>query len=239
MTGEPEEWRPVLAWEGLYEVSSLGRVKSLARTKGGRFNKCGVQSVLPVPERILKCNTTRTGYVLAVLCRDSECYPKSVHRLVCAAFHGPAPAGRNDVAHFDGVRSNNRASNLRWASDAENYADRWRHGTETAGIKNGNAELTDELVTEIRISSESVGRIARRLGLDRSTIYAARVGRSWKHVEAPARSPMHNGRQKITPDQVRKIRADPRVARLVALEYGLCAGTVQQIRSRKLWPHIE
>lgn len=52
-----------------------------------------------------------------------------VHRLVCEAFHGPAPEATMDVAHNNGNRTDNRAENLRWATRAENIADQRKHGT--------------------------------------------------------------------------------------------------------------
>lgn len=75
------------------------------------------------------------------------CY---VHRLVCEAFHGLAPAARLDAAHGDGDRLNNRPQNLRWATRAENEADKVLHHRSNCGQRNGMAKLTDAQAAELR-----------------------------------------------------------------------------------------
>ncbi len=91
-----EVWRQV-ASAPLYEVSSAGRIR--------RLSDCRVLS-----PSIGK----RWGYYLINLVVDGKPKTAKLHRLVCEAFHGPPPEGRNDVAHADGSRTNNIASNLRW-----------------------------------------------------------------------------------------------------------------------------
>ncbi len=81
-----------------------------------------------------------------------------VHTLVCEAFHGPRPTPKHQVAHGDGDRLNNRASNLRWATPKENGADRIRH---SMGLSRSDVE-------EIRLLSESGCKrreLAERYGL--------------------------------------------------------------------------
>lgn len=123
-----EEWRPVVGWEGFYEVSSFGRVKSLPRSfyrKGHRIS---------VRERILKLNPLRrrSGHMLVGLHKDGNSQTKFVHRLVCEAFHGPAPEGKPLVLHWDDSPTNNASLNLRWGNAAENSADRLRNSARIA-----------------------------------------------------------------------------------------------------------
>jgi hypothetical protein len=110
-----EEWRAIKDWPA-YEVSSHGNVRRVLAGKGTRTG-------------LLKLQVSKRGYPVATL-RMMPRYTKTVvHRLVCEAFHGPPPEGQNEVAHGDGVRTNNRAGNLRWASRRENAADTLEHGT--------------------------------------------------------------------------------------------------------------
>lgn len=183
MSDEPEEWRAAIGWEGLYEVSSLGRVKSLPRQKLGRFSKIGVQSIVVTKTRILKLYKMRDSYLLATLCANGEVHKFLVHRLVAEAFHGKPPSSNHEVAHFDGVRWNNRAANLRWATRSQNYADRHRHGTQNDGEKNGFSKLTEADIKQIRLSRERGVDIATRYGVDKTCISQIRLRKSWRHVE--------------------------------------------------------
>lgn len=116
-----EEWRAIAGYEGLYEVSNLGRVCSLPRLdmRGHRL-----------PGRLMQPSEPplQTHYRLR-LYRDGRGSTKLVHKLVAEAFIGPCPRGM-EVRHGDGNYLNNRASNLSYASHSINMFDRRRHGTD-------------------------------------------------------------------------------------------------------------
>lgn len=107
---EQERWLPVPGWEGLYEVSDLGRVRSLDRPNGLR----GRVRVLSVGSH---------GYLDVGLCDGGVRRTRLVHRLVLEAFVGPCPEGQ-EACHADSDRTNNRLSNLRWDTTKANAADR-------------------------------------------------------------------------------------------------------------------
>lgn len=117
-----EEWRPVVGYEGIYEVSSLGRVKSLARTFAHPHGPKRIKA------RILKLILVKRGYYRVSLCGKGERQPSLVHQLVAEAFHGPKPTPAHEVCHNDGRPGNNAASNLRWDTHSENIRDTVRHG---------------------------------------------------------------------------------------------------------------
>lgn len=100
--------------EGSYEVSSLGRVRSVPRIVHRQDGK-----PLPVKARVLKTWTDSKGYVISTIKGPQ----RKVHRLVCEAFHGPPPPGKDQVRHLDGDPSNNHPANLRWGTAKENYSD--------------------------------------------------------------------------------------------------------------------
>lgn len=124
-----EEWRKVEGFE--YEVSNLGRVRRI-----------------PQP---LKHQIGSNGYPMVHLMLNGAVGKrKTIHRLVCEAFHGPPPTPKSQVRHKDGDRVNNSSENLLWGTSLENHADRRRHGRIPAGQHHGNARLTDVQVQEIR-----------------------------------------------------------------------------------------
>ena len=110
-----EEWRDVVGYEGLYQVSSMGRVKSLER------KDCLGRTV---KERILKSRTNRYGYMEVNLCADGKRKMLKVHRLVCQAFHDN-PDNKPEVNHVNEDKTDNRACNLEWSTRRENN----NHGT--------------------------------------------------------------------------------------------------------------
>ena len=116
-----EEWRDVVGYEGRYQVSSMGRVKSLERKvrhwRGGeRIQK----------ERFLKPSNDRRGYLLVSLCDGEKRKTFSVHRLVCQAFH-ENPDNKPQVNHINEIKTDNRACNLEWCTCKQNV----NHGTRT------------------------------------------------------------------------------------------------------------
>lgn len=105
-----EEWRAVRDFEGLYEVSSLGRVRSVDRWK--KYKGSDTKQAR-VNGRILCQDKTAAGYYLVTLCRDGVHYHCSVHRLVAEAFV-PNPDNLPQVNHKDECKTNNTPSNLEW-----------------------------------------------------------------------------------------------------------------------------
>ena len=120
-----EEWRPVVGYEGSYEVSDMGRVRSLDRTTDrGRKWKGRMMS----PSALQNC------YLVVTLWRDGSQRTPLVHRLVLEAFAGPQPE-LHESLHRNGGRQDNRAANLRWGTHAENQRDQIKHGTHAKASK--------------------------------------------------------------------------------------------------------
>lgn len=191
-SGEPERWLPVVDYEGLYDVSDLGRVRSLPRNG--------------TPGQILRQSTvTGKPYIKVNLSRGGVTRTPRVHVLVARAFLGPCPDG-HEVCHGPEGPQDNRLVNLSYGTHAKNMGpDRWRDGMARAtartsarasrnrnsgnvGNRNARAKLNDEIVLEIRArvaGGESKHSLARRFGVDRATIRSAVKGATWKHVPMP------------------------------------------------------
>lgn len=112
-----ERWKPISGWEDRYEVSTLGRVRSIHR-EYPKVSKYGVHYIQTVPQTVLKGHWGG-GYHRVGLYRDGKSTVYSVHRLVAEAFI-PNPENKPFVDHIDTDRSNNRVDNLRWVTQEEN-----------------------------------------------------------------------------------------------------------------------
>jgi hypothetical protein len=180
---EIEEWRSVAGYEGYYEVSSLGSVKSLARVVTYRRND-GTARTKTIREIILTGQLTWCGYRSVLLSRHNKATPRTVHSLVCEAFHGPRPGGFW-VAHNDGDPSNNRASNLRWATPTENSADTTAHGRRRVGVEHKLHVLSEAEAMAIRDAPKywgCVAALAERYGVSTQTVKLIRSRKAWKHL---------------------------------------------------------
>lgn len=109
-----ENWKPVVGYEGLYEVSDWGRVRSL-----DKYIKNWPKGIRLVKGRVLKPGRHRKGYLLVVLNKDGVMKTCKVHRLVAIAFI-PNPDGLPQVNHKDENKHNNRVENLEWCDNKYN-----------------------------------------------------------------------------------------------------------------------
>lgn len=137
------------------EIERLMREATMKPTEHAGYYVCAgghVWSTTPwrgqKTPRKLATEVNRYGYLRAHLKIGDSMKRALVHRLVCIAFHGPKPSEAHQVRHLNGVRSDNRADNLRWGTAAENAADRKLHGTEMAAV-NGR-KSADKLRATLR-----------------------------------------------------------------------------------------
>lgn len=119
-----ECWLPIPDWEGHYEISDLGRIRSVGRHVTDRTG----QRTRWYPARPRKISLGTNGYSQVRLCRTDHGATLSVHRLVLLAFEGDGPEGA-EVLHVNGNRTDARLVNLRWGTRGENNLDQVRHGT--------------------------------------------------------------------------------------------------------------
>lgn len=173
---ENEEWRAVPRWDGLYEVSDLGRVRSVERTRARVVR--GRHQTVTYPSKLLK-TPLRQGYPVVHLSDSGRTECVYVHRAVCEAFNGPS-AGMH-AAHNDGSRTNNQASNLRWATPKENSGDKVQHGTVFSRDKQPQAKLTSAALNEVLRQMDD-GATNQDLALEHGITgtYAAQLRRQYR-----------------------------------------------------------
>ena len=129
---QDEVWKDIEGYEGLYQVSTCGNIKSLPKV---RRNGTGTYIQ---KERLLKPSNTSTGYKKVELCKDGKRKGFKVHRLVAIAFI-PNPDNKPEVNHIDGNKINNNIDNLEWVTSSENSI----HAYET-GLNPNKKELDEK-----------------------------------------------------------------------------------------------
>jgi len=165
-----EEWKPIPGYEGHYEVSSTGEVRSLRSRFGLRAEP---RAVVPLVHP--------SGYLSVGLCKDAFVRRRRVHQLVLEAFVGPRPQG-SETRHLNGKQADNRLENLTWGTKIENAKDKALHGTQTRGVTNNTAKLTEEQVYEIRASKESLSVLAGRYRVAKTNVSMIKNRVTWKHL---------------------------------------------------------
>lgn len=175
-----EEWKDITGFDGFYQVSNLGRIKSVGGWCGTAKRK----------EKILACSLTKDGYVKVRLVRKGIDKTERVHRLVAEAFV-ENPENKGTVNHIDGNKQNNNANNLEWTDRSEQMYHAYKLGLKKCMIGSSNklAKLTDEQVREIRKSyipqSKENGTVAlaKKYGVTDRVIGLIIKNKSYKNVK--------------------------------------------------------
>lgn len=161
-----EMWKSVKGYEGIYEVSNYGNVRSLDRkiehrTKNG-LTKRKVKGIL------MKQSKNKKGYSAIDLRKNNVRKYGFIHRLVATAFIGCPPTSEHQINHLDGNNENNHVSNLEWVTLAENMDHAHRNGLR-------HMTVSDETVFKIRRlhreTDLTTGEIAKECGVNRGYVY--------------------------------------------------------------------
>lgn len=179
-----EVWKDVAGWEGLYQVSNLGRVKSLPR----KVPYPRGQGWYSVKGKILKPQVNaKTGYLMVNLKYGGELERKSIHRMVAELFI-PNPQRLPEVNHRDGDKTNPHVLNLEWATESDNAIHAYATGLIkiVVGEAVSSAKLTEVQVLQIReLCKQSGARdelIAQSFNVSRKCIAKIRTRETWKHI---------------------------------------------------------
>ncbi len=177
-----ERWAPIPEWPG-YDVSDHGRVRSW-RARGPAD---GRQLTEP---RLLTLQTVVNGYIgVHLRAPRARTQTATVHRLVLMAFIGP-PADGQECRHLNGIRSDNRLSNLAWGTKSQNEKDKVAHGTSTArgkrnrGAGHPQAKLALKQCMEIALSALPTSALMVKYGVGKSTIGHIKTRKHWSTKDA-------------------------------------------------------
>lgn len=193
-----ERWRSVIGFEGKYEVSDRGRVRSVDRIVTTRQRKRDGSVVVHHRQGMILTPALRRGYPfvgLSALASDGFHRSKmfSVHVLVLKAFVGPRPDGHVGC-HFDDNPLDNRLEKLRWGTHSDNHYDSVRNGTKPMGEAHNGSKLTKHTVLRISLYVEgkigkgpySTREIARWFSVCPATVTRIRDRTTWRHMIATA-----------------------------------------------------
>lgn len=178
-------WRPIRGYEGLYEVSDTGKVRSLDRRVGHRLGGTCFRKGAPMATVWLAGNERRKGYEAVGLCKNGTQRFVKIHHAVLEAFVAVKPTPHSVGRHRDGDTTNNHYKNLAWGTYQDNSNDMKRHGTVRKGSSHPLAKLNDAMVKRIRqrLKKETAASIARDLGMSNQQISNIKLRKSWSHIE--------------------------------------------------------
>ena len=175
-----EIWKDIKGYEGLYQISDLGRVKSLERFVK---NKNGLRLV---KESIKKTHIYQ-GYECVGIYKDNISKTFRVHALVANCFLGKKSGFV--INHIDGVKTNNHLSNLEFITQNENMDHAVKIGLiKHFGEKNINSKITDSDAFKIKFQSIGLTKkhLSKKYGISVKSIYLIQNSKTWKHIKKPS-----------------------------------------------------
>jgi NUMOD4 motif. len=169
-----EQWRDIPGYEGSYQISSVGKIKSLGRSK--RDGRNGFH----LTKDTIKNPVKRGQYLAIALSKNGHKKTFNIHALVMTCFIGERQKGK-EVCHNNGNPHDNRLENLRYGTKAENKQDMRLHGTYQEGEKHGCAKIKDceakEIIRLFKLGIKSI-ILAKMFRVKYRTIWTIVTGRS-------------------------------------------------------------
>jgi hypothetical protein len=171
-----EIWKDIKGYEGCYQISDQGRVKSLQRivkhSKGGKKL---------IKERFLNQHVCKSGYYSVLLSKDGINKRVMNHILVAKTFLQNLENKRT-VNHIDCNKLNNNVTNLEFLTDSENQLHALKNGIKPKGENHKNSKLKENDVIEIRSSNQSLMELSKQYNVAFQTISDIKRKKIWKHI---------------------------------------------------------
>ena len=148
--------KPLIGYEGLYEITSDGKIYSLPKRTLKR-------------RQIVRFSRNNSGYDCVALCKNGKHRTHTVHKLVMETFVGERPE-HMDIDHINGIKSDNNVDNLRYCTRSENMKNARRNGFKNYGEHSRFSKLTQDNVDYIRNSQMTQSQLAEKFGVSVATI---------------------------------------------------------------------
>lgn len=170
-------WKPIKSWEGVYQISNTGVVKTMQNIVFGGHRK---KQRINVKERLRTHSYIQDGYCVIHLCKRPIIKTCLVHRLVAMHFI-PNPENKPEVNHLDGNKLNNNYLNLEWSTEKENV----NHAAALGLRNNGKIKrdtIPEKIVLEIFNSECSLSVLAKKYSLPKLTIQSIKSGKRYGRI---------------------------------------------------------
>ena len=182
-----EVWKSICDFEGFYEISNLGNVRSVERLVHKSNGRHAIFKSNPLKP------TMGAGYFRVVLSMEGFKRTLSIHRLIAIAFI-PNPKKLSCINHKNGIKTDNSLGNLEWCSYSENTKHAFKTGLLTSGLKGktGESHPTSKLkskevviIKDLINAGQTLISIAKRFNISDKAISDIKIGRTWRSINAP------------------------------------------------------
>ena len=225
-----EVWRFIEEYEGYYEISDQGRVRSVDR------NVLSGEVTIFIKGKIRSPGKNNKGYLYIALSKEGKLKTKYVHRLVAAAFLDGRTVERDQVNHKNFITTDNRASNLEWCSAKENVSHAVLGGRRSSYLTQTDV---DRIIMSIE-AGESRKKIATRHNICTTTLQKILLGEIY--FDSSRKYPIGEIKRKLSVGEVKDILTD-RVEGLslgqIASKYRIDQSTVSRIASGDSWKSLQ
>jgi hypothetical protein len=178
-----EVWRDIPDYEGRYQVSDMGKIRSLDREEPyNRWKNGGLRTIKGRVRKQTWGGPPKSKYLgFSVKSGDGRVHFLKTHLCVLNAFTGDRPSAKHDGCHCDGDRSNNELTNLRWDTKSANNQDKKLHGTSQEGEKNPSSKLTESDVLSIKaqLSKRTLKSLADEFEVSTTAIFYIKTNKNW------------------------------------------------------------
>lgn len=170
-----EVWKPIIGFEGSYEISSYGNVKTLSKRVISAIHSSGYRMT---KEKALKKVLNKNGYLYITISKNNKAYGRSVHRLVAIHFIAN-PNNCPEVNHINTIKTDNHISNLEWNTSVQNTQHAFITGHKASRVKLSIDKIIKirELHLSGKLSNKEIGNIYNIKG---EAVRRVIIGETWK-----------------------------------------------------------